>query len=135
MALDNAGVKNCDFSDAVLIDIAMEGSEFVKCDFRGANLSWRLAGSKRLGRASDSIFMRCDFQGADFSGFRISGCRFVECLFYGAKGAPELDQVTVSGVDLSVDGDGSGVTDDDSFLERWKSGALGMETPARTPSE
>jgi uncharacterized protein YjbI with pentapeptide repeats len=68
--------------------------------------------------------MRCDFRGADFTALRVSGCTFVDCLFHGAKGAPELDNVTVRGVDLSANGDGSGMTDADSFLERWKSGRL-----------
>lgn len=65
-----------------------------------------------------------DLRGAKFSDCNLTQSNLSDCIFHGAKGVPELDNVTVRGVDLSADGDGSGMTDADSFLERWKSGGL-----------
>lgn len=73
------------FKGAVLSDASLLSARFVKCDFKGANLSGVRGGTEAAGGDS-ATFDECKFQGADLSQSILRGVRFRRtCEFPGAK--------------------------------------------------
>lgn len=79
-----------DFRDARFDNPVLDGADFDRCDFRGAEL--RRGDTKfDLGTAYDTVFRQCDFRGADLTGLRLRDTLFDRCLFDGVRGRPKLE--------------------------------------------
>ena len=144
--LDGADVQDCDFSNtdcrrletfstrvfrcsfeaANLEDVSFVLTIFRDCTFRDARLC-RRASAEGLGHAHACTFSDCDLRGVDWSGFRVTKCTFQNCAFSGGTGIPgDLENVTITGADLSVAADRTGLSFAENVLRRWRSGDLGI---------
>jgi uncharacterized protein YjbI with pentapeptide repeats len=104
-SLRGANMVRCRAGGSVLADTRLNHAVFTDCDLRGADFSVRRAAS--ILTVVGARFVRCDLRETNWSGRCLNDVSFIDCKFYGAHGAPQLESVTIVHPDLSRDADGT----------------------------
>jgi len=113
-----ANVVRSNFDGCALVDARLGRVMFSDCSFRGADLS--VVHSTIPEGIVGASFLRCDLRGTNWNMRSVSGMRFVDCKFFGVRGAPLYASIVdVDGPDVSALGDGSMVVSEDELRRRW----------------
>ncbi|MEJ7599240.1 MAG: pentapeptide repeat-containing protein [Kofleriaceae bacterium] len=113
-----ARLTGCDLNGSVLTNANINHAIFTDCDFRGT--SFAATSATTLVTVVNARFIRCDLRASGWAGRCLDEVSFVDCKFYGAHGAPWLEDVVIERPDLSSAADGSRIGTKSDVDAGWR---------------
>jgi uncharacterized protein YjbI with pentapeptide repeats len=111
------------FTGANLDEVTFDLARFDRCSFSRATLQDNSQRRGNVAVCNGTHFIDCDFRGANITGLRLNNTTFERCKFHGVIGAPVLEgPVTLVDADFSVDGDGSDMRSQADVVAQWRNG-------------
>lgn len=114
---EDARVSRCNFDDVDLSDASLDGTTFIDCTFRHAELA--SSRDEPTATARRARFVRCDLRNTNWKDRPVIGTSFDACRFHGAHGRPRLESVEIDRPDLSPLGDGSAIGAARDVISIW----------------